>query len=63
VKILVLHDLNNPEKIVPFDMDDFSAAQPWNGGSWLKLKSSDAPLLVKESTEVILKLLERAQQE
>jgi hypothetical protein len=58
VKALQLHDLNNPSQLVVIDADDFSTAAPMNTGSAVRLKSSDIPILVHESPEEILALMQ-----
>jgi len=58
MKIIKLHDLNNPTRIVPFDAADFSVAVPYLGGAALRLKSGDALIPVIETPEQILDLLE-----
>jgi len=61
MKIIILHDTNNPEKIIPMDAEDFSVALPYlNGSCAVRTKSSDSAFMVKESTEEILKMLNEA---
>jgi len=60
MKIIKLHDKNNPERIIPFDAADFSMAVPMLGGSALRLKSSDSLTQVLETPEEILDLLASA---
>lgn len=57
MKIVRLHDLNNPSRIIPFDAADFSAAVPYLGGSALKLKDCEALIPVIETAEQIIALL------
>jgi len=61
MKLIKLHDKLNPDRIVPFDAADFSAAFPYNGGSWLRLKDGDQMYPVSETPEQIMALVEEAQ--
>ena len=58
MRIITLHDYYNPERIIAMDPEDFSAAVPFLSGSALRTKSSDAPILVHETPEQILEILE-----
>lgn len=57
MKILKLHDMNNPTRLVPIDVEDYSTAVPCGSGSAVRLKSSDAPVLVHETPEEITAML------
>ncbi len=60
MKIVELHDKVNPDRVVPFDAEDYSAAVPYCGGAGLKLKDSDGLLLVHETPEEIEALVKSA---
>jgi hypothetical protein len=58
MRLIILHDLNNPAREVPIDAGDYSSAVGLASGSAVRMKSSDAPLLVAESPEEIVRILE-----
>ena len=58
--IVKLHDKLNPDRIVPIDAADFSAAFPYLGGSWLRLKDGDQLFPISETPEQIMALIEEA---
>ena len=60
MRLITLHDVNNPMQQIPVDADDFSTAVPLGTGSAVRLKSSDAPVMVHESPEEIVALLEKS---
>ena len=60
MNLIELHDKNNPERVVPIDADDFSAAFPYLGGAMLRLKDGDALYPVAETPEAIAELLRAA---
>ena len=50
MRLVELHDINNPQRIIALDADDFSAAIPYGSGSAIMLKSNSQPIAVHEST-------------
>jgi hypothetical protein len=58
MKLLVFHDYTNPDRVVPFDAEDFSLASPYLSGAALRTKSSDNPVYVHETPEEILRQLQ-----
>lgn len=58
MKLVVLHDINNPSQKIPFDSEDFDAAVPYGPGSAVRLKSSDQPIAVHETPDEVIALLE-----
>jgi len=60
MKIVELHDRINPDRIVPFNAEQFLVALPYNGGSLLTLTDTQ-PVYVKETPEEIVALLKEAE--
>jgi hypothetical protein len=60
MKLLILHDINNPTRIIPMDPADFSMAAPYLSGGMVYVKDREA-VLVHETPEAIAALLEEAQ--
>jgi hypothetical protein len=58
MRLITLHDYNNPEHIIAMDPEDFSTAAPYLSGAALRTKNSDAPILIHETPEQILEILE-----
>lgn len=58
MKLLILHDLNNPNREVPIDASDYSMASPLATGSAVLTKASGQPVLVHESPEEIARMIE-----
>lgn len=58
MKIIELHDKNNPTQVIPLVADSFELAVPYLGGAGIKLKSSDAFIVVHETPEEIIALLQ-----
>lgn len=58
MRLLILHDLNNPNQEIPIDVEDYSSASPLPTGSALRTKSSDMPLMVHESPHEIIQMIE-----
>ena len=63
MKLIVLHDINNPDRVLPMDAEDFSAAQPYLGGALVYRKDSDTPLTVYETPEKVLEIIQGTQGE
>jgi hypothetical protein len=61
MRLIELHDVNNPSRVVPFDVDDFSSAIPMNQGCAVIRKDSDIITYVHESAEEVMLLVEGAQ--
>jgi aspartate 1-decarboxylase len=53
MRIVELHDKNNPSRVIPIDAEDFSIAVPYNGGAAVKLKDGDALYIVSETPEEV----------
>ena len=60
MKLIRLHDKINPDRVVPIDAADFSAAFPYLGGSWLRLKDGDQLFPISETPDQIYALIEEA---
>lgn len=58
MKLIIMHDLMNPEREVIMDFEDFSSAQPYNTGSSVRTKSTENGMLVQETPAQIRRLLE-----
>jgi len=58
MKLLILHDINSPDRVIPLDSDEFAMARPYLSGSEVKLKDSDDWSRVHETPEEILKQLQ-----
>lgn len=58
MRLIILHDINNPSREVPLDPTDYSNAAPMNTGAAVRLKSSDVPILVHESPEEVRAIIE-----
>ena len=58
MRLIELHDVNNPSRVFWFDADDFSTAIPQNQGCAVFRKESDIVLYVHESTEEVMMLIE-----
>lgn len=58
MRLITLHDVNNPSREIPIDAEDFSHAAPLATGSAVRLKSAETPVLVHESPSEIRALLE-----
>jgi hypothetical protein len=61
MKLITLHDLNNPSQEIGIDADDFSLAVPFGSGSSVRVKSSDQPIAVHESPERVLEIVRDAE--
>jgi len=57
MRLIELHDKNNPTRVIAIDADDFSAAVPHLDGSAVRLKDGDALYIVHETPEEIVELL------
>ncbi len=57
MKILILHDINSPDRVIPCDAEEFAMARPYLSGSEVKMKDSDDWARVHESPEDILRQL------
>lgn len=57
MRLLILHDIMNPQREIPIDADDFSAAAPFGQGSAVRIKSGDTPLAVHETPEQIIQMI------
>lgn len=60
MRIIQLHDVNNPSRALPFDADDFSTVIPMNQGCAVFAKGSDHAILVHESSEEVMTLVEQS---
>jgi hypothetical protein len=58
MRIIELHDVNSPNRVIPFDADYFSLALPQNQGCAVFAKDSTFALLVHESTEEVTMLVQ-----
>ena len=58
MRLIELHDVNNPTRVLPFDADDFARAIPMNQGCAVFGKGSDYAVLVHESSEEVMMLIE-----
>ena len=58
MRLIELHDVNNPSRIVPFDADDFSTVIPQNQGCAVIRKDSDIVVYVHESACEVMMLIE-----
>lgn len=63
MKLIALHDLNNPSQEIGLDAEDFSLAVPFGSGSSVRVKSSDQPIAVHETPKQVLELVQEAQGE
>jgi hypothetical protein len=57
MKLLVLHDFTNPERIVPIDPDSFAMAAPYLSGGLVYTKDREGGQLVYETPERIAELI------
>jgi hypothetical protein len=61
MKVITLHDIENPNEKVILDAADFSVAVPFGSGSSIRLKSSDQPIAVHETPEEVWSAVVTAQ--
>ena len=61
MKLVTLHDLNNPSQEIGLDADDFSLVAPFGSGSSVRVKSSDQPIAVHEAPERVLEIVREAE--
>jgi hypothetical protein len=60
MKIVYLHDMNNPNNEIPLDARDFSTAFPYLLGSAVRLKSSDSSFPVHEKPLDVVRMVREA---
>ena len=60
MKIANFHDNMNPAQEVYIDADDFSNVVPFVTGSIIRVKSSDSPILVHESPNEVIQIIQDA---
>jgi hypothetical protein len=60
MKLIHLHDINNPSQVIPMDAEDFSVAVPFGTGSSVKLKSADTPIACHEDPETVEQIVSQA---
>ena len=58
MRLITLHDINNPTQEILMDADDFSVCAPFGSGSTIRLKSSDQPIAVHEPPAEVLRIVE-----
>jgi hypothetical protein len=59
MRLISLHDLNNPSREIAVDADEISAVEPLATGSAIRLCGGEMPVLVHESPGEIVKLSQR----
>ena len=60
MKLIHLHDINNPSQRIPMDAEDFSVAVPYGTGSSVRLKSSDQPIACHEDPDTVEQIVSDA---
>lgn len=63
MKMVMLHDMNNPTQKKFLVVENFCNVEPLGSGSAVKVSDSDVPLLVHETPEEVDKIIEEKNNE